>query len=75
MIWLPRVETGKTGKKSLSTYDITSQLSITVNRLYIVKVGLELYIYIYVYVFIDSLDFSTEFQLKIFLYKNLEGEL
>ena len=49
MIWLPRVETGKTGKKSLSTYDITSQLSITVNRLYIVKVGLELYIYIYMY--------------------------
>lgn len=43
MIWLPRVETGTTGK-NLSTYDITSQLFITLNRLYIVKVGLEFFI-------------------------------
>lgn len=41
--------------------------------LYIVKVGLELSIR--VYVFIGSLDFSKEFQLKIFLDENLEGEL
>lgn len=41
--------------------------------LYIVKVGLELSIC--VYVFIGSLDFSKEFQLKIFLDENLEREL
>jgi hypothetical protein len=60
-------------EKNQSLYMTISQLFYHCNKLYIRKVGLEFYIY--VYDFIGSLDFSKQFQLKIFWDENLEGEL